>query len=437
MKKWTIEKRLKEDIDRASPSDFQSMWKRCEESLDSELDAVPVAVLTGGREAQTSNKKKRIYTVLVAAVLFLTFVWGCLFGVQNLFFDKKTRFKQGYFVLDINPSVEVDYDENGKVTGAVGLNDDGKALLIGVDLTEKSYEEATEFLLQHCIAMGYFSAAREDNAVLVTAVSESGQKDEKMTSAVKTSFASAFAENKVRGVVITGVSDPALQQSAQRYGINAQKYGLILSYLALGGELEESRYSSVSIRELYSFIEQKEQVLKEAKKADSQIILQKFETELRETLSEQIEALIKTLNVYLSTEENGQKETLVQLQGSVAALESAKQQKERKKIVNAILSGLDELKTTEEDSALIAMIESAKISISVTYDFFEKAFFQLKKVSATPEEISAWRLWKFASYGGGEEEYDFAAWQKERENIFSSEWYTMKESWRIDRERDI
>ena len=118
-------------------------------------------------------------------------------------------------------------------------------------------------------------------------------------------------------------------------------------------------------------------------------------------------------------------------------MESAKQQKERKKIVNAILSGLDELKTTEEDSALIAMIESAKISISVTYDFFEKAFFQLKKVSATPEEISAWRLWKFASYGGGEEEYDFAAWQKERENIFSSEWYTMKESWRIDRERDI
>lgn len=56
-----------------------------------------------------------------------------------------------------------------------------------------------------------------------------------MTAEMKGLLSEAFASNKIRGVVITGVENAQLEEAAQKYGIDAQKYALILSYLALGG----------------------------------------------------------------------------------------------------------------------------------------------------------------------------------------------------------
>ena len=438
MKRREIEKQLKQDINCGSPSDFASVWECCRKQPQTEQQTVLVNA-TGGEETQSQRKSGRILCVLTAVLLLFCFALSFLFNGKNLFLKNKPSFQQGYFVLDINPSIEVNYDQDGKVTSVVGLNEDGKAVLVGISLEDKSYSEATDILFQRCVSMGYFSPEREDNAVLVSAITQTGEKDETMTSAVKNSFAGAFEENKIRGVVITGVSDPVLQKEAEIYGIDAQKYGLILSYLAMGGELEEDCYSTVSIRELYALIEEQEKELKENKKEESAFILQKFEKELLETLSEQIEVLIETLNVYISAEVDDyeQNKDMKTLEDLVKTLENAKTQRERKAIVNEIMTTLDRLKDVESDTSLSSMIASAKISISVTYDFFEKAFYQLKKVSATPEEISAVRLWKFSNYGTERVEYDFKLWQEEREPIVSAKWYEMKNNWRIDRAQDI
>ncbi|MBR2442146.1 MAG: hypothetical protein IKB20_03685 [Clostridia bacterium] len=435
MKKRSIERQLKKEIESASPSDFSAVFARCEKSTVAQTEEVLVGA--GGEEVRSPRRKTKLTALILAGFLFLSLAVGFLIGGIRGAFDSKLKFSQGYFLLDINPSVEVAYNEEGIVTSAVGLNDDGKALLVGLALTDKSYQEAADMLFERCYAMGYFARGREDNAMLVTALSEDGEKDKAMTDAIRSALANSFIKNKLCGVVITGVSDPALEENAKNYGINAQKYGLILSYLALGGALEEERYASVSVRELYALIDGKEQELKAAKIAENELILNKFERELHETLSEQIEGLLDTMGVYLSDEKTAQQEKLEALQENAAALENVQTQTERKQLIDEIILQLEGLKAGETDAQVLAMIDNAKISVSVLYNFFEKAFILLKKESATPEQICKIRLWKFASYGDGAEDVGFEEWQALYEESVAKRWYEMKEAWRKARKQDF
>lgn len=431
MKRSKLEKQLKKELEQATPCDFSAIREKCD-LISPENESL---LVTTCGEISLGNRKFGFLAVALAAVLALTLIFFTLTEILT----KPLRFTPGSFILDVNPSVEVCYDEKGKVTSVQGLNDDGKALLVGVELKGKSYQEAAEVIFGRCVAMGYFCVGREDNAILATALDEAGEKDELMTSEVKSAFVNAFAENKIRGVVIVGVTNDALQTQAEKYGVDVQKYALILSYLALGGELSETQYSTVSVRELYAAIQEKQEALKAERLTELELVLSKFEAELFQTLTEQIEGLVETLGVCLplDTDAGIYDEKLQVLSARVAALENAQSQRERKKIIDSILSGLEELKGLDEDVAVDSIIESAKISISVVYDFFEKAFLQFKKVSASPEEISAVRVRMFAEYAGLQENYDFSAWQSERERVVSETWYSLKKDWEDNREWDF
>ncbi len=437
MKKRSIEKQLKKEIESTSPADFSAVFARCEKPKIAQKEEILIGASAGGEEVRSPRGKNKFAAVLLAGFLLLSLAVGFLIGGLSGAFDKKTKFAQGYFVIDINPSVEIAYNEEGIVTSAVGLNDDGKALLVGLGLKDKSYSEAGDILFERCYAMGYFARGREDNAMLVTALTESGEKDSAMTDAIRSTFTGAFIKNKLRGVVITGVSNPVLEAGAIGYGINAQKYGLILSYLALGGQLEEERYATVSVRELYALKDSKEQELKAAKIAENEVILNKFERELHETLAEQIEGLLETMGVYLSDEKSSQEEKLEALQASAEALENAQTQGERKQLVDGIVAQLEALKDGETDAQVLSMIENAKLSVSVLYNFFEKAFILLKKEGASPEQICEVRLWKFAAYGDEGEDIGFEEWQALYEESVVQGWYEMKENWRKARKQDF
>ncbi len=437
MKKRSIERQLKKEIESISPADFSTMFARCEKSKLAQTEEVLVGATADGSNTHSSRRKTRFTALILAGFLALSLAVGFLIGGICGIFESKLKFSKGYFVLDVNPSVEVAYNEEGVVTSAVGLNDDGKALLIGLELTDKSYQEAADILFERCYAMGYFARGREDNAMLVTALSEDGEKDAAMTDAIRGALANSFIKNKLRGVVIAGISNPNLEAGAKEYGINTQKYGLILSYLALGGVLEEDRYATVSVRELYTLIDGKEQELKAAKIAENEEILNRFERQLHETLSKQIEDLLEVMGIYLSEEKTAQQEKLEALQENAAALENVQTQAQRKQLIDEIIAQLEDLKSGETDVQVLSMIENAKISVSVLYNFFEKAFILLKKESATPEQICQIRLWKFASYGNEGEDVGFKEWQALYEESVSQNWYAMREAWRKARKQDF
>ena len=434
MKNSKIEKQLKNELNANAPSDFESVWSKC--ATTKPLMQAEYAIEAAGDVLAGRQKPVRSIVALILCVaLFCSFIVASfLWGM----FDAPLRFKKGSFLFDVNPSVEVFYDEEGMVTQANGLNDDGKALLVGISLMDKSYAEAADTLFERCVKMGYFMATRENNALLVTAVSENGDRDATMTKALKKCFVEEFLDNKLRGVVITGVSNPKLSAQAEKYGIDGQKYGLILSYLECGGTLSESEYATISVRELYALLETQEQEFKRAKTEQTKIILAKFEKELQETLSEQIDVLLRTLDVCLpSMDEPSELGKFDKLKEYVSGLETAVSAKERKGLIDKILTELSRLKEAETDVMIVELIESAKVSISVTYNFFESTFYRLKKISATPEEIQRIRLYKFAAYGTENENYDFEAWQNDHETLIAKTWYECKAAWKAERQKDF
>lgn len=76
---------------------------------------------------------------------------------------------QAYVNLDINPSIELVVDENGKVLTVRGGNEDGLVLLYGEDsLKGKDVEKAIEIITKLAIEYGYID---ENNTVIDTIVS--------------------------------------------------------------------------------------------------------------------------------------------------------------------------------------------------------------------------------------------------------------------------
>ncbi len=435
MKKSVIEKQLKKELE-SNRSSFSEIWERCE-GVTIPKQELALQTVDGENPSYRKQDLRKPLALFLSAILLFAFSILSFIGGEDLLGGKLGKFSDGYFIIDINPSIEVGYDEKGIVTSAKGLNEDGKALLVGVALIGRRYDEAAEILCNRCVALGYFSLQREDNALLATAVAENGEKDEAMTKALKKAVLQEFVEKQMHGVVITGISSPTLTQEGSKYGIDGQKYGLILTYLELGGTLDEKEYATVSIRELYARIESLESQLKAERSQESLIVLENFEKKLMETISEQIGILLETLGAVLPIAEE-EINRFGKLEEYVAALEEVKTQKQRKQIIDNILTELDSLKEGEPHFNHIMLIESAKMVISAMYGFFEAALYKAVKIGATPEMICTARLEKFEQYIGKDVAYeDTKTWQKEKEKEISDGWYELKVAWRADRGKDL
>ncbi len=69
-------------------------------------------------------------------------------------------------VLRINPSVEFQLGEDGLVLDVLGLNEDGAALIEGIDFSGLSLENATIIVVNQLIAQNYISASAADDVYL-------------------------------------------------------------------------------------------------------------------------------------------------------------------------------------------------------------------------------------------------------------------------------
>ncbi|MDD6995719.1 MAG: hypothetical protein SPH68_04210 [Candidatus Borkfalkiaceae bacterium] len=298
MKKSQVEKRIKSEINRFAPSDFLSVRQKIEgrASLFPAQESAEVETHSGG--AAAIRRKKTLFSLLAA----FTALMLLLLALLPVFYKNKAAEKPfnpapplatgGSFFIDVNPSIELEYDAEGTVLSARGLNDDGKVLLSGWDASGKSVDECVNEVFARCVAQGYFTALSEDNAVLVTAESAEGTRDETRTQEIKDLFCQAFRTNQIRGVVITGVSDPEAEEAAKDYGVDGQKYSLIEYYLSLGGELDASRYSSISVKELYALIEKISDEEKDALEDLCESILDGLSAKLK-LLEKQVKTAVK------------------------------------------------------------------------------------------------------------------------------------------------
>lgn len=453
MKRSDIERQLKNDLQAATPSDFDTLWAKCNAAAPAntrETERVLALATASANKANGGNShggfsagRVRLVAILTAIILAL----GVFFGAAMGWFGGG-KLDKGYFIFDINPSVEVDYDENGKVTSVEGLNEDGKVLLCGVELVGKTYEEAAKALFDGCVKLGYFSAARQDNAVLVSATKEKGGADEEMTMRMKALLADTFTEKKMCGVVITGVDDPTLKDEAQSHGVDAQKYALIYAYLQMGGELCEAEYSQISIRELYKKIAEKEEDLEEAECEELEngiygTVADKIQ-EIIEKLEEQIEET-QPLSAPVFGGEHGEPQgndydmCLNALEEYADELEDARNEGEFKSFLSRLLSTLDEMIRQEKNNVLRDLFKDAHTQINEVLENYDIKISELKKLGASAEDQHAAREEKFGK-DHGENTFDWEEWLDEyedKEDDFEQSWYSRKNQWDEDRKKDL
>lgn len=463
MKKSSIKKQLKKDISTVSHSSFSTIMERCESQNEySSIECV--AITPDGQKIshrQGSFAKYVIFGVLLFAILCVAIV--LMMGKTEA---PDTRMG-GYFVIDINPSVKISYDKNGIVTEASPLNDDARVLLCDLDFTGKTTDEAVEIVFDKCVSLGYFSAERENNAVMTSAINESGARDDEMTEKVKGYFLKRFSDRKMLGVVITGVQNEQLDKVASQYGIDSQKYALILYYKELGGALNESSFAEISISELYERISQLEKEIKanDIKKAQKEIM--DAEERLFKSLAFSIEDLIRELEACISRADSdtpsdekapppipgemGKPDRVAFMLGHgkdryegfkgkfesyLLELKSAEQTSDCKSAVDGILAILDEIKADESDEELIALIEKTRAQIELLFEEFEKACANLSTLNSTSEEENSARLEIFKNATNGSAN-DVEGWQRDKEGELALDWYSYKMQWDNERKNDL
>ena len=196
----------------------------------------------------------------ILSLLFMTFVGltlsSCLGG-------QKTS-STSYVSVEINPSVELVVDENGKVVTANGTNDDGKALIIDVKFEGKTVEQAIEIVLSEAEECGYLVSAKynsdEVSKEVNISITSGSEEDRKALEAdIKEKVNSFIEEHNLAAVYneleakkreylesIVLAYNPALTEEE----VKAMSYEDLIKNVELA-TIEKAQLASIALEEYY------------------------------------------------------------------------------------------------------------------------------------------------------------------------------------------
>lgn len=401
-----FESKLKADIKKSNTLGVNDLKAR----LNLESRPEPVLAMNNGQVKAVGRFSylKALIPILLALVI----------AVLVYIMIPKDRGQSQYLIIDINPSFEIEYDQSGNVVGVFPYNEDAEIVLSNMEIKDCTLDSAVSQIFDKCVNLGYIGTEREDNAVLVSAVDEAGNKNEELTETIKMLFAKEFSTKKILGVVITGIVDSTLEDEASAHGVDVQKYAYIKEYIDMGGELDKE-YKDVSIREIRSLIYEKEKEIKSQAIADiekaKEGLQNGLELSLKGVLLEQIAILSKDIiensekielyKAYLETLENGQLTD------------------------EEIQDILEEIKKNDEDGVLTEIAGG----ISQMLDKVNEAEKNLNSLNKTPEEMANEKLDKIGPIKDGMAS-EVEKWQQDMEQSASSNWLENKDKWKNDLE---
>ncbi len=156
-----------------------------------------------------------------------------------------------YITMDINPSVEIGIDIEETVLELRGLNEDGMALVQGIDYKGKSLVQVTEGLLDEA-EQGPLASGEADIVIASTVVA-SGTKmsDEAIVDKVKqqvTKHIKTTHPQQTERYQVTAIAAPKeIREAASQNDVSAGKYAMYLHAKSNGADvtLEELKKTSV------------------------------------------------------------------------------------------------------------------------------------------------------------------------------------------------
>ena len=104
--------------------------------------------------------KKIKYLILASLVLI-----GALYFISNNQKNVALENPLSYVIIDINPSIEFQLDDNDNVTKVVPLNEDARVLVAGIQINGKSIDVVIDEIIEEAVELGFIDEFSAENSV--------------------------------------------------------------------------------------------------------------------------------------------------------------------------------------------------------------------------------------------------------------------------------
>ena len=228
---------------------------KIENTLRSAVSNAVPDVLGGIMDACDQQKGKVIYmekkknntlrSVAAIAAVFVLLIAG-IFLAKN-FQGGSSGTLAAVVSFDVNPSIELSVDKNEKVLSAVGLNDDGREVLDGMELEGTGFEVAVNAIIGSMLQHGYLDDTA--NSILLSVSGVDGYDADTLQAKLADNVSRLLKDCSVLSQNVSD-ADSDLVEKADKYGITVGKAKLITEIVASDSRHNFEELVGLTINEL-------------------------------------------------------------------------------------------------------------------------------------------------------------------------------------------
>ncbi len=200
--------------------------------------------------------------LLVTLTLMLTLLATCLVGcgtVDEGSVDStpQNAIAAAIFTIDVNPGIRVYVDEDGSVIEAEATNEDGEEIAEELDVTDKSFEELVEEIIDMMNEKGYLEG--EENSILISVEKKEIDISEKINEKINKAFEKHGKKASVIEQDLHKLDEKvgkAIGDMAKKYHISEGKAHLIEKIREEYPELSEEELAGLKVNDLGVMLEE-------------------------------------------------------------------------------------------------------------------------------------------------------------------------------------
>ena len=202
------------------------------------------------KRKSTSRKTGLIAAMAVCLVAVFALVLGItMFGGES---------KASAIVsLDVNPSVQIEVDEDGKVIKALAMNDDAAEIIGTMDLSGSTLEVAVNAIVGAMVRAGKLSEIQ--NSILLSVNAKNAELEKQISDRLTAEVNKAMQESGLGAAILSQsvADDKELAALAEKYGITEGKAQLIKKILGLAPQYTFESHVGLTVNELNVIINSK------------------------------------------------------------------------------------------------------------------------------------------------------------------------------------
>ena len=192
-----------------------------------------------------SKKNNTLRSFATVAAVFVLLIAG--FILAKSFSGGSSDTLAAVVSFDVNPSIELNVDKNEKIISAVGLNDDGREVLDGMELEGTGFEVAVNAIIGSMLQHGYLDDTA--NSILLSVSGVDGYDADTLQAKLTDNVSRLLKDCSVLSQNVSD-ADSELVEKAEKYGITVGKARLISEIVACDSRHSFEELVGLTINEL-------------------------------------------------------------------------------------------------------------------------------------------------------------------------------------------